>query len=136
MLVSIADHHGQKKLISAERLVGYAEQVVNIRHFTMITRTRLVAPLLDRVVAARRREVAAGAVRRIASLWCRATAWLAPTARAADDFIELAELDSHTLRDIAAPEHLLAAAHGRAEAQCDARDALREGRDAGGWRSW
>lgn len=49
---------------------------------------------------------------------------------------ELVELDARTLRDIGAPDSLLAKAHARQEAQREERDVLRLGIAAGAWRHW
>jgi hypothetical protein len=49
---------------------------------------------------------------------------------------DLTGLDARTLRDIGAPDSLLARAHSRQDAQREERAALRVGIAAGAWRHW
>ena len=71
--------------------------------------------------------------------WTRVT-WLQrrPTASATpqSSHDELAGLDARTLRDIGAPDALLARAHARQDAQREELAALRVGIAAGAWRHW
>lgn len=84
----------------------------------------------------RRRDAMAGAVRQATSLWRSVRGFFEPAPSRTSGFAELADLDARLLRDVGAPEHLLACALARAEARRDAHDALRAGQNSGGWRGW